>query len=145
MYNDIIDDLVNHPKVQEMKKYKHHHKVNCLEHSLHVSQVSYKVAKRLGLDEISVARGALLHDFYLYDWHLKGSHRGLHGFNHADIALENAELFFDLNDIERDIIKKHMWPMNLRFPSYFETYLVVIIDKYCSTIELFSSYSSSYK
>jgi uncharacterized protein len=142
MYENIVKDIINHPKVQEMKDYRHHHKIDCLSHSIHVSRLSYKLAKRFGMDEVSVARGALLHDFYLYDWHIRNSHKGLHGFNHAKEALKNAEMYFDLNSLEKDIIKKHMWPLNLGFPSYRESYLVMFVDKYCSLVELFRSYGS---
>lgn len=139
MYDEIVSDILKHPKVQEMKGYNHHDQVDCLTHSLHVSRVAYQVTKKMGLDYRSTARGALLHDFYLYDWHIKGSHKGLHGFNHAELALKNADLYFELNDLERDIILKHMWPLNFKFPNHLESYLVMVIDKYCSTIEIVNS------
>ena len=134
-YDVLVEDILNHPRVQEMRLYKHHGQVDCLAHSIHVSKTAYRLAKIFRLDVRSVARGALLHDFYLYDWHVKGSHKGLHGFNHAMLALENATKYFDLSLMEQDIIEKHMWPLNLKFPSYLESYLVMVVDKYCSVIE----------
>jgi len=134
-YEIVVGDILSHPKVQEMRNYKHHASIDCLEHSLYVSKTAYKVAGKLNLDAKSVARGALLHDFYLYDWHVEGSHEGLHGFNHAALALENATAYFELNPLERDIIEKHMWPLNLRFPSYVESYIVMVVDKYCTVME----------
>jgi uncharacterized protein len=45
-----------------------HHRTSTLDHSLIVSQVSYYLALAFGFDAVSTARGALLHDFFLYDW-----------------------------------------------------------------------------
>ena len=46
--------------------------------------------------------------------------------------MDNAETDFGLNDVERDIIFKHMFPLNLRFPRYKETFIVSMADKKCS-------------
>jgi uncharacterized protein len=91
----------------------------------------------MGLDYRSAARGGLLHDFFLYDWHIKKSHEGLHGFIHPRVALENANKYFHLNDMEQDVICKHMWPMTIKPPKYKEAYIVDAIDKYCAFMEIF--------
>lgn len=57
---------------------------------------------------------------------------GTHG-----IALRNALDIFELNDMEKDIIKKHMWPMTAVPPKYKESFIVTCVDKYCATIEFF--------
>ena len=42
------------------------------------------------------------------------------------------------NEIEKDIIAKHMWPLTLRHvPKYKESIIVTMVDKYCSTKETF--------
>ena len=62
-----------------------------------------------------------------------------HGFTHPRTALENACKYFNLNEIEKDIIEKHMWPLTLRkVPKYKESVVVTMVDKYCSTKETFS-------
>jgi len=54
-------------------------------------------------------KGWLLHDFFLYDWHAdKKTSTKLHGFVHLCIAVKNANEYFSLNNIEKDIIEKHM-------------------------------------
>ena len=83
----------------------------------------------------------MLHDFYYYDWRNKKveGQKKFHAFRHPSIALKNALDIFELNDKEKDIIKKHMWPLTIKFPSYPESYIVTLVDKYCATIEFFKS------
>ena len=75
----------------------------------------------------------MLHDLFLYDW--RGSKHKLHlkhfhAFIHPQIALYNAEKLFNLNDKEKDIIVKHMWPVTLlSIPKYKESFLITIFDK----------------
>ena len=40
-----------------------------------------------------------------------------------------------LNDIEKDIILKHMWPVTFSTPHYLETFVVTFVDKYCAIKE----------
>ena len=135
-YEKCIHDLIQHEMVGSMKNFIQHGDINCLEHSLYVSYISYLVCRRLGLDYHSAARGGLLHDFFLYDWHIGKPYRGLHGFIHPHIALQNANEYFHLNDREKDIIQKHMWPLTLRLPRYKETFFVLLADKYCALVEI---------
>jgi len=134
-YEKCVIDLIEHEMVRSMKNYIQHGDTSCLEHSLYVSYVSYLICKRLGLDYRSAARGGLLHDFFLYDWHKKKPYKGLHGFKHPHIALQNACKYFNLNYLEKDIIKKHMWPLTLRLPRFWETFIVNLSDKYCTIME----------
>lgn len=131
-YKKIISDLINNPVVKSMEQYRQHGYVSCLEHCIYVSYNSYLICKRLGLNYHASARGALLHDFFLYDWHTSRPENGLHGFVHPFIALENANKYFELNDIEKDIIEKHMWPLTLKPPKYKESFIVSFVDKYCA-------------
>jgi len=134
-YKDCIRDLISHELTRTMKDYIQHGDISCLDHSLYVSYMSYKICRKLGFDSKSAARGGLLHDFFLYDWHKGKPYKGLHGFIHPKIALQNADKYFTLNDIERDIIRKHMWPLTISLPKYKETFVVLMVDKYCATME----------
>jgi len=138
VYNDCISDLIETEIVQSMDQYIQHGDITCLDHCENVSLKSYKVCKLLKLDYKSAARGALLHDFFLYDWHIPGSHVGLHGFRHSKISLKNAEKYFELNNKEKDIILSHMWPLTLRPPRFKESFVVSLIDKFCSLKETVS-------
>ena len=88
--------------------------------------------------------GALLHDFFLYDWRNHDApdlpREKYHGIEHPRIALKNAEKYFPLNEIERDIIVKHMWPLTLMPPRYKESFIVTFADKYLSSKEFFDEF-----
>ena len=110
------------------------------QHSFFVAYMSVWLAKRfrIRVHLRSLVRGALLHDYFLYDWHIKDPDRKAHGFSHAAAALQNAERDFALNAVERDIIARHMFPLNLTPPRYRESILVCIADKICAVYETFS-------
>ncbi|OJV66509.1 MAG: hypothetical protein BGO41_03540 [Clostridiales bacterium 38-18] len=127
--------ILVHPKFKEMRQFIQHGTIDCLDHSISVAFHSYIIAKKLRLDYQSVARGALLHDFFLYDWHHPRASEGLHGFTHARKALENAEKYFTLSNTEREIILKHMWPLNPSLPRKREALVVIFVDKWISLKE----------
>ncbi len=135
-FHSSVSDILSHPLMQESKKYVQHGNVSVYTHSYMVSAYSYKLAKKFkSFDLRSLARGAMLHDFFLYDWHIK-RYRELHGFNHPRLAAINANEHFDLNRRENDIIRHHMWPLTLRsMPKCRESWLVCMVDKYCSLLE----------
>ncbi len=141
LFHEYIDELLYSDAVQSMKQYIQHGSTTTFEHCLNVSYISYKIAKKLNLDAKSTARAALLHDLFLYDWHNQEKKPLFekHGFTHPKTALNNACKYFCLNDIEKDIISKHMWPLTLRqVPKYKESIIVTSVDKYCSTKETFA-------
>lgn len=133
-YLDIVEDIVNHDEFIKLKKFWHHSS-SIFEHCVRVSYESYRIGKKLNLDYVSLARGGLLHDFFLYDWR-EDRFRDIrnfgesHAFRHPRIALENAEKYFALNEREKDIISKHMWPATIIPPRYKESYVVTMVDKY---------------
>ncbi len=133
-----ITPIIENEKVKRMDKYIQHGETSTLEHCIAVSYMSYYIAKRLHIrcDYHSLIRGALLHDYFLYDWHDKDSSHKLHGFHHAKTALKNASLDFELTEIEKDIIAKHMFPLNIKLPKYRESYIVTLADKICSSYEV---------
>ncbi len=136
-FNEILKDIKDNETVLEMKNYRQHFETTCYEHCLTASYYCYKVCKKLKLDYISATRGAMLHDMFLYDWRKPNPSGGLHAFKHGKIAYKKASEIFDLNDIEKDMIIKHMWPVTLGFPKYPETFILTLVDKYCATEESF--------
>lgn len=131
-----VADLLGDEAVLSLKALRHHMGLDCYEHSVYVAYISFLLSRRLGLDYHSAARGGLLHDLFLYDWRIKGSHQGLHGLSHPKAALKNASARFPLNARERDIIVKHMWPLTLALPRYRESFVVCMADKFCAVIEM---------
>lgn len=121
------------------KAFVQHGDVSVYEHCINVAFLSLYLARRfdLSVDRRSLVRGALLHDYFLYDWHEDDPSHRLHGFHHAHRALKNACRDFMLNKKEKDIIAKHMFPLNLRPPRYKESALVCAADKCCALLETF--------
>lgn len=141
----IIAEFINNETVQKMKDFRQHYDTSTFEHCLNVAYISYKICKKLKLDYISAARAGMLHDLFLYDWRKKYRDtqiEGLHAFAHPKIALKNASSLFDLNDKEKDIIVKHMWPVTLALPKYKESFVITFADKYSAIQESFSFYNS---
>lgn len=143
----ILKDIVSNPNVTSLKEQLQHANNSRFYHCLCVSYYTYIICKKFNLDYVSAARGAMLHDFYFYDWrnkHVEGQKR-FHAYRHPRIALNNANDIFELNNIEQDIILKHMWPLTLPLPSYKESYIVTFVDKYCATRELLKSFKKFLK
>jgi len=138
-FREIIKDITENSSMISLKEHEQHMNTSRYKHCYEVAFYTYAICKKLGLDYISAARGAMLHDFYFYDWRNKGveGQKRFHAYRHPRIALNNAIENFDLNDLEKDIIVKHMWPLTLNFPKYSESYIVTLIDKYCATREFF--------
>ena len=136
-FDRCVSELLRTDEVRLMATFVQHADVSCLDHCLRVAYLSYWLSERLNLsvDRRSLIRGALLHDFFLYDWHEKSGRKGLHGFTHPRTALENAEKAFRLNSREKDIILRHMWPLTPFPPRYRESYIVCLSDKFCSAAE----------
>ena len=140
----IVEKYDHHPDVQRMREYIQHGSVTTYQHCKNVALVSFWLNRRLRLhaDETSLAVGALLHDFYLYDWHNKGTFHGLrrlfemHGFSHPGCACVNAERVFGITKKEQSIISSHMWPLTFRHvPTCREAIIVCLADKYCAVVE----------
>lgn len=131
-----IDELIDHESVQQMKLYRHHGSVSCFEHSMNVAYSSFVLCRVLGWEYTSAARGGLLHDLFLYDWRTYRPQEGLHGFVHPRLSLNNALEVCELNEIEIDIILKHMFPLTWSPPRYKESITVCLLDSICSIYEV---------
>lgn len=129
----LVEDILENETFLKLNNY-YHHSSSILDHSMTVSFWSYRVCKRLKLDYVSGARGALLHDFFLYDWrsYKKDPRNKNHGLQHPKTALANSHQYFEINHIEQDIILKHMWPKVFGMPRYWESVIVSVTDKVCA-------------
>lgn len=134
-YMEIIEkyggDILKSEKFQTEKLTKHHKFSTTYEHSLHVANISLNLVKnKKNISIPELIRGALLHDYYLYNWHNREEkwHKP-HAYKHPKIAAENAKKDFGITEKEKDIIEKHMWPLTIKFPKYTESWIVTIADK----------------
>ena len=142
-YYEIIKPILEHPEFLKRKTYVHHESCSVYEHCLAVSILSYRWAKKWHLDYKSSAIGGLLHDFYDKPWQTanhkiekkeKTKFFKQHGFVHAGQAVENSYKYFPelMNKKIENIIKRHMFPLNICPPKYKEAWIVTSVDKYVS-------------
>ncbi len=125
-----VQDILLHPAFNTLKIFAHHGTISCYQHTIAVAQLAYQWSRLLHLDYIAATRGALLHDFYMYNWRTGGPR--LHGLRHPHIALNNAAKHFVISKKEKDIILKHMWTLTPIPPRYGESWVVTLADKMVS-------------
>lgn len=132
----IARPILSAARVPRMSAFIQHGTTTTLAHVEAVAWQAFKLARawHIPCDETALVRGAILHDYYLYDWHEPG-HSKLHGFLHPKRALKNALEDFDLSPIEKDLIAHHMWPLTPCPPHHREAWLVCLADKMVSTHE----------
>ena len=140
-FNKLAYKVRSHHKVQEMKDYVQHGNVSVYDHVNAVAHTAYTLAHALKIkvDEKVLIEGALLHDFFGYDWHndkVKRKFFDMHGFTHAKRAGERAARHFNVDKKTRHVIESHMWPLTLRsLPKSREAIIVCIADKIVSARE----------
>lgn len=113
----------------------------CLLHSIAVAYyclVLARLLRFLHFHQEELYRGALFHDYFLYDWHTPDPSHRLHGLHHPRRALENAARDLGLTQREENIILRHMFPLTPLPPTCREGILVCLVDKACSLYEVFS-------
>ena len=135
-------EILESENMQKEKSFMQHGNISVFDHSVAVAVECLKISHKLGIpvDQKALIRGALLHDYFLYDWHESDKSHRLHGFTHAKKALINAEKEYELNDIEKNMIYCHMFPLNLRIPKYRESVILTIADKIVATKETLEPY-----
>lgn len=127
-YSQIVYHILINEEFNKIKQIEHHG-VTRYDHSLKVSYYSYKIAKFLHLDYKEVARGGLLHDFFLSNEDRTKKERFVSTFVHPKKAVKKATENFDLGEKEIDMIRTHMFPVNIAVPKYAESWIVSFVDK----------------
>lgn len=139
LFREHASDILNSSNFQSTRNHIQHGTMPVYRHCIDVAEQSIRISKclRIPCSERELIRGALLHDYFLYDWHDKKrkNYQKLHGFYHPGIALKNAQKEYHLTLREKDIIKKHMWPLTVVPPMCREAWIVTMADKYCSLLE----------
>lgn len=139
-FRRILTEVCKNSRMLKSSHFIQHGSTSVFRHSVAVAYVSFWIARHMGVQvkDETLIRGALLHDYFLYDWHEKDDSHKWHGFIHAEKALENALEDFELNEIERDMIRRHMFPLNPIPPRYKESWILCLADKVCSSGETVS-------
>lgn len=139
----IYQSFLHNEKIKRMKEFGMHRGSNCYEHSFKVAKKAIKYAvrsRRKNINFETILVGAILHDYYLYDWRRDKSKLKHHAKNHPIIASVNAIQDFGINKEVEKIIKSHMWPLNSKnYPNTREAKLVSISDKVVSIGESMTS------
>lgn len=139
IFNENVQILIRDMKLIRLDKFIQHGTTSCFLHSIAVAHYSMKLFNflKINYDAESLAKGALLHDYFLYDWHEDDKSHSLHGFRHPKTALKNAMRDFVISDISQNIIKRHMFPLIPFPPKYREGVVACLVDKICSVYETF--------
>ena len=137
----IYQAFLNDEKILRMKDISMHRGSNCYLHSFKVAKKAIK--KSLNRKDVNlevVLLGAILHDYYLYDWRKDRSKLKKHGKNHPSVAINNAVKDFDISEEVKKVIKSHMWPINIKdYPKSKEAKIVSISDKAVTIGEFLTS------
>lgn len=135
------EDILRSHNFRSTHRHIQHGNMTVNSHCMNVARYSIAISEKLRIrcNERELIRGALLHDYFLYDWHSKEHVQlyKLHGFFHPGTAYRNASLEYELTPREADIIRKHMWPLTIVPPACREAWIVTAADKWCSLLETF--------
>ena len=144
LFDEVVREVTGAARYEEMKRYISHSDVTVFAHCIQVAREAYTMAarkKRTKCDLRALVRGALLHDYYLYDWHDPNKGFRWHGFKHHRFALQNATRDYDLTKKEQQIIYTHMFPLTFWcVPRCREAWYVTIADKRVASRETMKKY-----
>lgn len=123
---------------EENKKYIQHGRLSVFGHCVHVACTCCEIADRLHLpvSREELIRGALLHDFFLYDWHEPVLAHKIHGYTHPKKAMNNAIRFYNITKREKAMVRWHMFPLTPHPPTNLEAWIICISDKFCTVQEV---------
>ena len=107
---DEVERLEKTGRYSLVKNFIQHGKTTVYAHCIDVALTACELAEtyNFDVDYSAMITGALLHDYFLYDWHIPQKHFGLHGFTHPYTAANNAKEDYHIGPIEEDIIVHHM-------------------------------------
>ena len=124
LIDDLIDDLMEHPKITETRDHLHHG-ISKYEHLLRVTRIAYKMAHLVGADTRVCTRAGLIHD-------IDSRYGTLH--NHGEVAArwaaENGE-----DQAVCEAIVSHMFPFGPA-PTTLEGWVLTVADKAASVADL---------
>jgi uncharacterized protein len=132
-----VEQLEKESRFSLTRDFIQHGEVSVFVHCVCVAYLScaimrfFNIRANLG----ALILGALLHDYFLYDWHDGERCRKVHGFTHPFKACNNAKEDVDLSPLEENIIKRHMFPLVPIPPRYKESWIVCLADKICACEE----------
>ena len=133
-FDSIANEITHTNKFNELKSEKHHGITRYI-HVLRVSKYTYKISKFFHLDYVSATRAALLHDYFTNN-ELINKNSLKRGILHPVAACINAQKDFKLNNIEKNAITSHMFPLCHELPKYKESWILTLVDKLVAIYEM---------
>lgn len=133
-FKEIIEDIDSNPNFRELEN-ELHHGISRYAHSYRVAKGVYKWTKKFNLNYKEATRAALLHDFY-FDYQLEDKNVKECFVEHPEIACLNATKYFNLNDMQKNMIKSHMFPTSNTKPKYKESVCITLVDKIVALYEM---------
>ncbi len=136
--------ILCHPDFEKMKAYCQHGDFSTYDHVLSVTFYCLKHGQnKKGVDLDVLLPAALLHDYFLYDWHAD-VHPKHHATQHAYYASINAIRAFGIKHEAARAIMTHMYPLPFkRIPKGKEAWLLWHYDKVSALRETFGAHPFS--
>lgn len=132
-------EIIESEKYRQLLDFKQHKTSNTFVHSVFVTlkALSFAHDHRIKVDVEALVKMCLLHDYYLYDWHIK-PHPVHHATMHPLRAAKNAERDFGIDKFVKRGIQSHMWPIGFsRMPNSREAWILTYADKCVALNEVF--------
>ena len=133
-FDNIASSIIKTERFNELK-YESHHGLTRYMHVIRVSKFTYKITKALKMDYVSATRAALLHDYFT-ESDVIGKNSLKKYVLHPGIAYRNAKKEFTINEIEKNAIISHMFPLCKRIPKYKESWVLTAVDKGVAIYEM---------
>lgn len=134
------EPLLKEGRLEKCKNFIQHSDISVYQHCCHVAYVSCVLCMKMGIHVSwnEMIRGALLHDYFLYDWHdpSRPAVDFRHAFGHPTLAMRNALADYKLTRKEMQIIQRHMFPLTPIPPTCREGWIIVLADKICTILEV---------
>lgn len=129
----LVKDIINNQNFRELDN-ELHHGISRFGHSYRVAEGVYKVTKKFHMNYKEATRAALLHDFYFnYQLEENGDVKNL--VEHPNMALLNASKYYELSELQKNMIASHMFPLSKVLPKYKESICITIVDKVVALYE----------
>lgn len=134
-FHEIVSDIINHEQFKQLD-FELHHGISRYGHSLRVAKYTYKISKKMHWDFKKITRAALLHDFF-FDSQLESYGKAKTWCKHPEVSILNAKRYFEIDELQENIIISHMFPSCKILPKYKESWLVTCVDKCVSFYEMY--------
>lgn len=132
--NQLGEEVLNSDRFLSAWDIPHHGNVSVAMHSLHVAKESCRIADWLQRHGVKISdedavRSSLLHDIGMTERRVFSSPSWRKAYTHPDRGTEIAEKEYHANEIQKDAIQRHMWPICVIPPSHVAGWVVLALDK----------------